>query len=332
MVVFKDAWILFLIPLAVIPFYIAFKRDASSSVQFSSAKLVRGFRRTPRLALARHAVILKAIAAVLFVVALARPRIPLEETRVETEGIDIVLAIDSSGSMLAEDFTIDGRRHNRLEVVKRVVEDFIRGRRSDRIGMVTFAARAYTVCPLTLDYDWLITNLERVRIGNIEDGTAVGSAITASLNRLEDTRAKSKVVILLTDGINNAGRITPLTAAEAARALGIKIYTIGAGSKGPVPFPAKGPWGETVYTNVKIAIDEKTLRAIAQKTGGRYFRATDTESLREIYKEIDRMEKTHVEETGFLSYRELYSGCVAGGLLFFVLWILVSHTIVRKIP
>ena len=268
----------------------------------------------------------------LLVLALARPRVPLEEARIQTEGIDIILTIDCSSSMLAEDFKIAGRRENRLEVVKKVVENFIKERKSDRIGIITFAVRAYTVCPLTLDHQWLIKNLERIKIGAIEDGTAIGSAISSSLNRLKDTEAKSRIIILLTDGINNAGRISPLTAAEAATALGIKIYTIGAGVKGLAPYPMRGFWGETVYQNVKIEIDETMLKEIARVSGGKYFRATDTKSLEEIYKEIDALEKTPVEETGFQEYKELFPVFLMLGLILLMSEIILSNTILRKLP
>lgn len=330
--IFRDAWILLFTPLIVVFVYFLKRRDIHSSIRFSSGNLVRMSRSTLRVVLARNLVYSRAGAIFLFLLALARPSIPLEETKVQTEGIDIVLAIDSSGSMLAEDFKIGTRRQNRLEVVKNVVQDFIKARKDDRIGMVAFAARAYTVCPLTLDYDWLIKNLARVEIGAIEDGTAIGSAISSSLNRLRDTQAKSKIIILLTDGINNAGKVSPLTAAKAAKALGIKIYTIGAGTRGLVPYPAQGFFGQTVYQNVRIEIDEDTLKKIAQETGGKYFRATDTESLRKIYKEIDLLEKTPIEETGFQEYKELFSKFLIIGLMFLMLEVIASNTILRRLP
>jgi Ca-activated chloride channel family protein len=234
--------------------------------------------------------------------------------------------------MLAEDFKLGGQRQNRVEVVKSVVKDFIMGRSNDRIAIVAFAARAYMVCPLTLDYGWLLDNLERVKTGLVEDGTAIGAGIATSLNRLKDTKGKSKVIILLTDGRNNTGKISPLTAAEAARALKIKIYTIGAGSKGPVPYPVKDFFGNTVYQPVEIDIDEDTLIKIADITGGKYFRATDTESLRKIYKEIDSLEKTVIEEKGYLEYNELFNIFLILSLVFLLLDIILSNTILRKIP
>lgn len=330
--IFRDFWILFFIPVAIICAYLFKNRRASASIRFSSGDLIKGAKSTWRIYLANNLIYLRLAAIVLFLLALARPRVPLEETKIETEGIDIVLAIDCSGSMLAEDFTIGGKRLNRLAVVKRVVEDFIRDRKSDRIGMVAFAARAYTVCPLTLDYDWLIQNLERVKIGAIEDGTAVGSALGSSLNRLKDTKAKSKIIILLTDGVNNTGKIAPLTAAEAAKALGIKVYTIGAGSKGLVPYPVQDFWGRKVYQNVEINIDEDTLRKIAQETNAKYFRATDAESLTKIYKAIDALEKSPIEEKGFQEYREMFYLFLIAGLIILILEVILSNTILRKLP
>ncbi|MDD2703416.1 MAG: VWA domain-containing protein, partial [Candidatus Omnitrophica bacterium] len=195
-----------------------------------------------------------------------------------------------------------------------------------------FASRAYTVCPLTLDYGWLLDNLERVKTGLVEDGTAVGSGIAASVNRLKDAGAKSKVVILLTDGRNNTGVISPLTAAEAAKALKVKVYTIGAGSKGPVPYPVRDFFGNTVYQPVEIDIDEDTLIKIADMTGAKYFRATDTESLRKIYKEINVLEKTVIEEKGYSEYNELFAVFLVPGLLVLLLDIVLANTILRKIP
>ncbi|MFC1709961.1 VWA domain-containing protein [Candidatus Omnitrophota bacterium] len=330
--VFKDIWILLFVPVAIVLGYIVKNSMASASIRFSSGELLKGARLTWKILLAKNLIYLRVAAIVLFILALARPRVPLEETWIETEGIDIVLAVDCSGSMLAEDFTIANKRYNRLAVVKDVVEDFIRGRKSDRIGIIAFAARAYTVCPLTLDYDWLIQNLERVEIGAIEDGTAVGSAIGSSLNRLKDTQAKSKIVILLTDGVSNTGKISPLTAAEAAKALGIKIYTIGAGKKGPVPYPMRNVWGRKVYQNVEMDIDEDVLRKISQETNAKYFRATDTKSLKQIYKEIDELEKTQIEEKGFQEYREMFTLFLIAGLVIILLEVILSNTILRKLP
>ncbi len=330
--IFKDPWILLLLPFVVFLLYTFNRKKSPSAIMFSSKELVKNVKPTARIIMAKNLAYLRMAAVVLFFLALARPQSISEETKVFSEGIDIVLALDSSGSMLAEDFTIGRIRHNRLEVAKKVVEDFVRRRKTDRIGIITFAKRAYTVCPLTLDYDWLIENLGRIEVGSIEDGTAIGSAIASSLNRLEDTKGKSKIIILLTDGINNAGRISPITAAKAAKAMKVKIYTIGAGSKGLVPYPVRTPWGEVVYENVRIDLDEDTLKEMAEITGGKYFRATDTKSLEEIYGEIDALEKTPVEETGFRRYEELFSRFLLFGLLFLAIEIIFSNTLLRKLP
>lgn len=330
--IFQDPLFLLLLLLAPPYAYFLKKKLLSASFRFSSKELAAHLLPTPRLFLAENLRYVRIAAVVLIIFALARPRAPLEETKLPAEGIDIVLTVDCSGSMLAEDFMAEGRRENRVEAVKNVVRDFIKGRQNDRIALTAFAARAYTVCPLTLDYDWLITNLERVKAGIIEDGTAVGSAISSALCRLKDSRAKSKVVILLTDGINNAGKISPLEAAEAAKALGIKIYTIGAGSAGPVPYPMRDMRGRAFYKNVEIPLDEDTLKKIASETNGKYFRASDAESLRNIYKEIDAMEKTKVEEKGYREYKELFPVFFAPGLIIFMIEIFLANTLLRRLP
>ena len=204
-----------------------------------------------------------------------------------TEGVDILLAIDVSSSMKTEDF----KPKNRLEAAKEVVAEFIATRPHDRLGMVVFAARAITKCPLTLDHDILLTLLDDVHIGSIEDGTAIGTALATSVNRLKDSPAESRIIILLTDGVNNRGEIDPLTAAELAKTFGIKTYTVGAGTEGYAPYPFEDPMYGTVYRDILVEIDEETLQKIADVTGGQYFRATDAESLAEVYKEIDAMEK-----------------------------------------
>jgi Ca-activated chloride channel family protein len=330
--IFHDPLALILIGIIPPLIYFYFRRRETSQVIFPSLhalkKLKPSFFQRYRYVL----IILRSTAIALFVIALARPQHGNEQTKVKTEGIDIVLAVDVSGSMLAEDFEIGGRRHNRLYVIKQVVKDFIQKRTNDRLGLVVFAGRAYTQCPMTLDYGMLLQLLEKVDIGMVEDGTAIGSGIGSSVDRLKNTKTKSKVVILLTDGRNNSGEIDPFTAAEIAKTLGIKVYTIGAGTKGLAPFPAIDLFGNTVMRQVKIDIDDDALREIAKITDGKYYRATDTESLKEIYRQIDKLEKTESEVTQYTEYSELFHYFLlpAFGLLLFELGL--KKTKFRKIP
>lgn len=330
--ILQDPWILILIPVAAAVLLFSIKGERQPALRFSTGSLLSGLKPTLKLRLLRGIIFLRMLAVFLIISAMARPQLMLQESRIETEGIDIVLAVDTSTSMLAEDFELGGKRENRLEVVRDVVKNFISNRKSDRMGIVAFAAHAYTVAPLTLDYGWLMQNLERVKIGMIEDGTAIGSGLSTALNRLKDSEAKGKVVILLTDGRNNAGRISPLTAADAARALNIKVYTIGAGTDGLAPYPAKDFFGNTVYRQVKIEIDEDTLKKIAQKTKALYYRATDTKSLRNIYDEIDRIEKTPIEEKGYTEYKELFHLFLIPALVLLLMEFILKNTVLRRIP
>lgn len=329
--VFKTPGLLLLILFVPLVVYLS-KRQKTSPITFSSLELLASFTSTLKIFLKKNIIYARAVALGLFIISLAGPRLLRQQAYVETEGVDIVLAIDSSGSMLAEDFVIDAKRQNRLEVVKRVAQEFIRKRSADRIGIITFAALAYTVCPLTLDHDWLIANLSRIEIGAIEDGTAIGSAISSSLNRLVNTKAKSKVIILLTDGVNNAGKISPETAALAAKAMGVKIYTIGVGTRGPVPYPVVDVWGRRGYQRLEIDINEESLKNIAETTGAKYFLATDTEQLRAIYKEIDSLEKTLVQEKGFREYNELFHVPLTMALILLLVEVILTNTCLRQIP
>jgi len=331
--ILRDPIFLLLLPASVLLALYASKKYSGPSIRFSSGEFINSLKPSVKTRLSQKIIYLRIAAFFLIIFAFARPQHALEEVKVETEGIDIVLAIDCSTSMLAEDFTLEGRRVNRLEVVKKVVKEFIEGRKSDRIGLVAFAGRAYTICPLTLDYNWLFTNLGRIEAGIMEDGTAIGSGISSALNRLKNSKSKEKIIILLTDGINNAGNIPPLTAAEASKAIGVKIYTIGAGTKGAVPYPAaRDYFGRIVYQNIKIEIDEDVLKKIALETGANYYRATDTESLREIYRQIDRLEKTPIEEKGYTDYKELFPNFLLPGLILLFLEIILSDTAFRRIP
>lgn len=330
--IFKDPWVLLFIPIVIIVVFVLQRRQSPASFRFSSTKILFALPKSLKMKLNWVPQVLRIAILVLFLIALAGPRLIKEETVHKSEGIDIVLAIDSSGSMAAEDFKISSRRVNRLEIVKKVVQEFIEQRSNDRIGLVAFAGLAYTVCPLTTDYTWLEENLKRVELGLIDDGTAVGSAITSAIARLKNSNATSKVVVLLTDGVNNAGKIDPVSAARAAEAFGVKIYTIGAGTKGYVPFPTIDFFGRKVYQNVVVDLDEDTLKQVAEITGGQYFRATDTESLRQVYDEIDLLEKTEIEEIGYFEYTELFSQWLISGLILLLFEILLTNTIFLKIP
>jgi len=288
-------------------------REKRPTILYSDLRPLNVLRPSLWVRLSSAPFIFRMLALSLVLVALARPQAGARSEEVITEGVDILLAIDISSSMKTEDF----KPRNRLYVAKEVVADFIRSRPHDRIGMVVFAARALTKCPLTIDHDVLQTLLEDVQIGSIEDGTAIGTAIATSVNRLKESQAKSRIIILLTDGVNNRGEIDPLTAAELAKTFGIKIYTVGAGRDGFAPFPFEDPVYGTVYQNVRVEIDEETLQKIAQLTEGKYFRATDADSLAEVYREIDALEKTEIEQKEYVRYTELapYFMTVALGLL-----------------
>ncbi|MFQ5454625.1 MAG: VWA domain-containing protein [Nitrospirota bacterium] len=330
--IFHNPEVLILLPFIIVCIIYAKKKRRHAGFRFSSSVLIKGLKPSFRLRSEKGLIFLRMTGLCLIVIALARPQSSISETKITTEGIDIILAIDTSTSMLAEDFTLRGKRQNRLKVVKSVVKEFVKGRPDDRIALIAFAARGYMVSPLTLDHGWLLQNLERVKIGMIEDGTAIGSGIMSSLNRIKDTDSKGKVIILLTDGRNNAGKISPLTAAEAAKALKVKVYTIGAGTKGLAPYPVKDFFGNTVYKSVKIDIDEDILNKIAQKTGAKYFRATDTKSLIKIYKEIDRLEKRPIEETGYLKYNELFPYFLTPAIVLIFLEVALGNTIFRRLP
>ncbi len=264
----------------------------------------------------------------LAVVALARPQAGTREVDVKSEGIDIVLAIDASGSMRAEDF----KPNNRLYVAKQVAAQFVDGRQGDRISIVLFAGEAFTQCPLTLDYGILKNLIEAIDFGIQPDGTAIGMAIAASVNRLRKTEAKSKVIILLTDGINNSGTIDPLTAADAAAALKIKVYTIGVGVEGEAPFPVDDPVFGRRYVRMPSEVDDKSLKEIADKTGGLYFRATTPEALREIYARIDRLEKTKVETREYVDYADMGPDLIAWAAALLALGFLASTTFLARLP
>ena len=303
-----------------------------AAVQYSDIGLARDVARSSRSRIGRWVWLLSICAAALMIVGLARPQRGHSRTEVTANWIDIVLGLDVSGSMQALDFLIDNQRVNRIEVVKSVVSKFIDERPNDRIGLIAFAGVPYLVSPITLDHDWLQQNLERVNIGNADDGTAIGSAIAAGVNRLRTTPAKSKVVVLLTDGVNNTGKISPLAAAEAAKALGVRIYTIGVGVRGKAPIPVRDEAGNMHIIMAKVDVDEKTLQTIADETGGKFYRATDTDSLEKIYEQIIGLEKSAQTIQKFEHYDELYPWALLPSLALLGLGFLLQQTRYRRLP
>jgi Ca-activated chloride channel family protein len=325
---FAYSWILYfllLIPLMAF-WYWKVGRKKYSSVTYSSLKIFKGWSPNLKERLRHSTVILRLLALSLFIVAMARPQSYTSGENIYSEGIDIVMLLDISGSMLAEDF-----QPNRIEAAKKVIDEFIQGRTSDRIGLVVFARESFTQCPLTIDYPVLRGLLKDIKSGMIEDGTAIGNAIANGVNRLKDSKAKSKVMILLTDGVNNAGEVDPLTAAQIAKTFGIRIYTIGVGTIGNAPYPFQTPYGIR-YQMVPVEIDEGILQQIASMTNGKYFRATNNRKLEDIYKEIDKLEKSKIEVTSYRNAKELFYGWLSGGLVLLLFEVGLGRTIFRKIP
>ena len=304
------------------------------SLMFSSVQLLRGITALSKPKSGLLLNFLRWSALIFFVVAMARPQWGEGVEKIKASGIDIAVAFDLSGSMLAEDFQLNGERVNRATVAKKVLKGFVEDRPADRIGLVAFAGRAYIAAPLTLDHEFLMTNLNRLEAGSeaIEDGTAIGSAISAGLNRLRNLDSESKVIILMTDGQNNSGAVNPLTAAEAAELLGVKVYTIGVGTIGMAPMPYKDVFNRKRYRNVEVNIDEETLKKIAERTGGKYFRADSSRKLMEIYNDIDELEKTEVEVERYFNYDELFYYFVLVGLVLLLLELILANSVWLKLP
>jgi Ca-activated chloride channel family protein len=309
------------------------KRGPVAAIRFSGVSLLREVGRpvrdhwgTPRMAL-----LIAGWTAL--TVALARPQLTKDFQIVKASGVDILLAIDVSRSMLAEDFTIGTQRATRIEAVKQVTEEFIEGRPNDRIGVIAFAGRPYLVSPLTLNHNWLKQNLKRLKIGLVEDGTAIGSAIASAARRLgQNPEAHTRIIVLLTDGDNNAGQISPNTAAEAARAMGLKIYTICAGSKGYAPIPVRDMFGNTTYQHVLVTVDEAQVRKVAEIGNGKFYRATDSDSLKKIFEDIDALEKVPIETQRAQNVRELFLWPLNAGLVCLGMALLWGVTLGRRIP
>lgn len=332
------------IPAFLIAFFLSRRAGRQPAFAFPSDDIIKSFGATLKAFLSGKLIYLKAACLILVIISMARPQVS-REFDIRKEGIGIVLAVDCSSTMLAEDLQIGEaglerlekedpgkKRFNRLDAVKEVAAEFIREREDDWIGIVAFAADAYMACPLTFDHEWLLQSLDRLHVGVIEDGTAIGSAILSGIKSIKDLKSNSRVIVLLSDGINNAGQTPPLVAAKAARAMGIKIYTVGIVSRGQTPYPTTDARGRKVYKDVKIDVNEKVLKEIADMTGGQYFRVTDIRSLKASYGEIDKMEKVEIGESLYDIYRDVFNVFLWLALAALILEITLSNTILRKIP
>ena len=317
--------LLLLIPLVAWYFYKL--RKSQASLQVSSAEAFEAPGATSWRVYLRHVpFVLRMVAIAVLIVVLARPQSTNSWQNSTTEGIDIVMAIDISTSMLAEDL-----KPNRLEAAKDVAASFINGRPNDNIGLVVFAAESFTQCPLTTDHGVLLNLFKDIQPGIIQDGTAIGVGLANAVSRIKDSQAKSKVIILLTDGVNNTGQVAPVTAAEIAKTFGIRVYTIGVGTQGEAPYPIPTAFG-VQYQNIPVEIDEQILKQIASTTGGQYFRATDNASLKEIYSEIDQMEKTKISVQEFSKKQEEYKNWALLVFALLLVEVLLRNTVLRNIP
>ena len=319
--------LLLVIPLMAV-WYIMRYRKQKPALQFSNISLFKGVRKTFRQRAYPLLFILRMVAVAAIIVALARPQRMLSRQEMKVEGIDIVLAMDVSGSMLAEDF-----KPNRLEAAKKVAADFIDGRKSDRMGLVVFAGEAFTQVPLTIDHNVLLKQLSGLKDGMTKDGTALGDGLATAINRIKDSEAKSKVIILLTDGVNNQGSMDPLSAAEIAALYNIRLYTIGVGTKGLAPYPFRDAFGRKRYQNVPVELDENLLTQMAQSTNdGQYFRATNKKSLQQIFNQIDKMEKSKIDVTQYSQTNDEYQGWLILAALALLLEILLGLFYFRSTP
>jgi Ca-activated chloride channel family protein len=329
---FAHPWVLYLLLLLPLLAYLRGRRGRDAAIEYSGLGLFgplgQGRKVQPRGWLSA----LRYFALFCFLVALARPQQVASTSQVQESGIDMMLAIDLSPSMEALDYHKNGQEISRVQVVRETVGSFIQARPNDRIGMVAFAGEAYLMSPLTLDHDWLLQNVDRLQVGLAGDATAIGSAIATCANRLRNEPAKSKIIVLLTDGANNAGKITPLAAAEAAHALGIKIYTIGAGSSDVAKFPQRDAFGRVYYITIPVDIDNAALQKIADIGGGKFFRAADYDTLKHVYTEINQLETSKMAVQHFEHVDEYFPRALYAGLFFLGLEIFLVHTRWRRVP
>lgn len=317
--------LLLIIPALIVWFYF-YRNKNTNDINISSFAGFYNSKKTIKNRIIHLPFLLRLIAISLVIIALARPQKSFDKSDIKVEGIDIMLSLDISGSMLAEDF-----KPNRLEASKEVALDFIDGRPNDRIGLVLFSAESFLQCPLTIDHPKLKSLFANVKSGMVTDGTALGDGLGLSVYHIKKSQAISKVIILMTDGINNQGSLDPVTAAEIAKLFGVRVYTIGVGSRGLAPYPFQTPFG-IQYQNIDVQIDEDLLKKVAEGTGGSYFRATDKQKLEEIYKEIDKMEKTKIDVSRFSKKKEEFLLFVILATIIFVLEVILKYTILRRIP
>lgn len=332
---FGKPYLLLLLLLLPLLAWLKGRRGRPAAFLYSSVQLMRGLEGLNRSRAGRFLLAFRWMALALFIVALAQPRFVQSETKVTASGVDIAVALDMSGSMMAEDFEMNGEPVNRLAIAKDVLKRFIDKRPNDRIGLVVFSSEAFVASPLTLDHDFLQQNLERLQLGAIDASkTAIGSGLSTAVNRIRELKSKSKIVILMTDGQNNAGSIAPLTAAEAAESLKVKVYTIGVGTHGVARTPvARDQFtGEIIYSDQPVDIDEDTLQKIADKTGGKYYRADNAEKFKAIYDEIDKLERTEETIKKYSQYDELFALALFPGLGLLLAEIILANTIWRKLP
>ncbi len=327
-IAFKNPELLWLalVLIPMIAYYAFLQRKSRVEFRYSNVAASKGAEATIKSKLIHLPFILRMLVVALLIVVLARPQSSSSWQDVTTEGIDIVMALDISGSMQAEDF-----KPNRLEAAKKVAKNFIGNRPNDRLGLVVFAGESFTQCPLTTDHSVILNLFNDVKSGMLEDGTAIGMGLATSVKRLKDSEAISKVVILLTDGENNAGSIAPATAAEIAKEFGVRVYTIGVGTRGMAPMPFTDPFGRTVYQDVEVKINEELLTRIADMTDGKYFRATDNASLEEVYKEIDELERSKIDVTEYRKRKEEFLPFAIAALLLLACEVLLKQTILRSI-
>jgi Ca-activated chloride channel family protein len=331
--VFAHPYFLLLLLLLPLLAWLKGRRGQPPAFLYSAVRLVEGLTRARRSRAGAFLAALRWLVLALFIVALAQPRLMKSTTTVKASGVDIVAALDMSGSMISEDFVVRGQRVNRFNMARAVLKQFIEQRPNDRIGLVVFAAQSFIATPLTLDHDFLQENLDRLEIGTINaDQTAIGDALTTALNRLRELKSKSKIVILMTDGQNNAGKVDPLTAMQAAQALGVKVHAIGIGTRGMAPMPVFMGGRKVGYQQQPVDIDEDTLQKIADKTGGKYYRADNAERFRQIYAEIDKLEKTEAVINKFAQFDELFPWFVTCGLALLLVEVALGQTLFRRLP